>query len=200
MRNPPWIRVYNTLLEDPAFAGLPDTAKAHLVGIWLYASRSDNRVPKDATFIGGRINASTPVDLNLLLSSGFLEPYCDASNSLAECKQPASNLLAQNRIEQKRTEQKRKEETSASRDVKTGLQYSGVDREAAKRHAEENANADRIFAEMESTPEGAALLARFPVRLGGTASKNTPEELRAQAEAWLSGHSEVTGVGGQNPS
>lgn len=90
MRNPPWIRLYNTLLEDPAFAGLPDTAKAHLVGIWLYASRSENRIPSDAKFIGERINASTPVDLKLLVSNGFLEPYCNASNMLAERKQPAS--------------------------------------------------------------------------------------------------------------
>jgi hypothetical protein len=113
MRNPPWIRVYNSLLEDPAFAGLPDTAKAHLVGIWLYASRSENRIPDDAKFIGGRINATDTVDLNLLVSSGFLEPHCNASNMLASCKQDASNVLAQNRIEENRKEQNRAEKNSA---------------------------------------------------------------------------------------
>lgn len=147
MRNPPWIRVYNSLLENPGFAGLPDTAKAHLVGIWLYASRSNNRIPCDAKFLGARINATDPVDIDLLISNGFLEPYSDASNMLATCKQHASNLLDQNRIEQNR-----KEKGSA-------LRASENPKPITKQ--EERENAERTWKQLESTPEGKDILSGF---------------------------------------
>jgi hypothetical protein len=86
-RNPPWIKLYNTLLEDPNFARLDDASKAHVVLIWLLAPRMDNKIPHDAEFIGARINAKTPVNLDLLVSVGFLE---DASEPLAPCLQDAS--------------------------------------------------------------------------------------------------------------
>lgn len=86
-RNPPWIKFYSSLLEDPGMAALPDSSKAHLFGIWLLASRLGNRIPFDADFIGKRINATTPVDIKSLILFGFLEP-------LAECLQHASNPLA----------------------------------------------------------------------------------------------------------
>ena len=83
-RNPPWIRLYNELLDDYAFAHLQDASKWHAVGIWLLASRFENRIPDDAGWIGARINASEPVDLPALLSAGFIERYQDASTPLAE--------------------------------------------------------------------------------------------------------------------
>jgi hypothetical protein len=87
-RNPPWIRLYSQLLDDPDFATLPDASKAHLMGIWLLASRTENKIPLDAAFIAGRINAKESVDLNLLIERGFLLP---ASKMLATCKQNASS-------------------------------------------------------------------------------------------------------------
>ena len=56
-RTPPWIKLYNRLLDDYAFGRLPDASKAHLVAIWLLASRSDNRVPMIPP---GSRGASTP--------------------------------------------------------------------------------------------------------------------------------------------
>jgi len=47
-RRPPWIRVYNDLLERLAWRALPDESKALLVSLWLLASRLDNRIPADA--------------------------------------------------------------------------------------------------------------------------------------------------------
>ena len=81
-RSPPWIKLYNELLEDYEFSQLPDAAKMHLIGIWLLASRSDNRIPYDAKWVAARINATEPVKLDVLRASGFIEVDAeqDASN------------------------------------------------------------------------------------------------------------------------
>lgn len=89
-RTPPWIKLYNTLLEDYEFANLPDASKAHLMSIWLLASRMKNKIPADPDFIAKKINATDPVDLCTLLSTDFLELCGDASTLLAPCKHVAS--------------------------------------------------------------------------------------------------------------
>jgi ribosomal protein L12E/L44/L45/RPP1/RPP2 len=72
-RSPPWIKLYNELLDDYSFALLPDASKLHLVAIWLLASRSNNRIPHDSGWIAKRISATEAVDLDLLLNRGFIE-------------------------------------------------------------------------------------------------------------------------------
>jgi hypothetical protein len=107
-RDPPWIKLHNTLLEDPGVAALPDATKAHLFGLWLLASRSENKIPADPAFIGKRINATTKVDLRALMLLGFIElhPDClqDASNPLALCTTPSSDVYTETETE---TEQRR---------------------------------------------------------------------------------------------
>ena len=95
-RAPPWIKLYNELLDDYEFGRLPDASKMHLIAIWLLASRSDNKIPYDAAWVGKRINANTKVDLTLLACAGFIvvdqqlhTAEQDASNALAECAQDA---------------------------------------------------------------------------------------------------------------
>lgn len=73
-RDPIWIKLHRALLEDYQFAALKDKTKAHLVMIWLIAASNDGRVPHDAKFIGSRINANDPVDLDAILAAGFLIP------------------------------------------------------------------------------------------------------------------------------
>ncbi len=105
---PPWIRVYALVLEDPTFATLPDVEKAHLVGVWLLASRLKNRIPYDDRFVANRINATEPVDLKALIDTGLLVP-CKrtASNTLASCEQCASP--EERRVEESREEESREE-------------------------------------------------------------------------------------------
>src|SRR5581483_11886673 len=62
--------------------------KAHLLAIWLLASRSDNCLPLDAEWVARRINATVPVDLKALCAAGFLEPH-PASAALASRQQDA---------------------------------------------------------------------------------------------------------------
>ena len=88
-RSPPWIKLYNELLDDYEFGLLPDAAKMHLVAIWLLASRYNNRIPHDAEWISGRINATENLDLDALTKAGFIIPEQGCSNALASCKQTA---------------------------------------------------------------------------------------------------------------
>ena len=71
-RSPKWIKLHGSSLDDYEFTQLPDFAKWHLVGIWLLASKMDNRIPWDGTWISGRIGSSSPVDLDALAKAGFI--------------------------------------------------------------------------------------------------------------------------------
>ena len=95
-RSPPWIKLYNELLDNYEFGRLQDASKMHLISIWLLASRSDNHIPYDADWIARKINATESVNLQVLVDAGFIIPEQslpsmeqDASNSIAECKQTA---------------------------------------------------------------------------------------------------------------
>lgn len=107
-RSPPWIKLYNELLDDYAFSALPDASKFHLVAIWLLASRSDNRIPYDPVWVAARINARNRVDLDAMVKAGFLLIIPDATDDVAERKQDASKTLDQRRGEGE-TEQSRGE-------------------------------------------------------------------------------------------
>jgi len=74
-RNPPWIKVYNTLLNDYQFTKLQDHARWQLIGIWLLASRCDNKLPADADFLQRAILSTEPIDLDALIEAGWLEPH-----------------------------------------------------------------------------------------------------------------------------
>lgn len=96
-RTPPWIKLYNELLDDFHFSCLQDASKAHLVGIWLLASRTSNKIPMNAVWVGNKINATDPVDLDELLKSGFIEVLEEKplkNQSLREVEQDASKLQA----------------------------------------------------------------------------------------------------------
>jgi hypothetical protein len=91
-RSPPWIKLYNELLDDYEFGLLQDASKMHLIAIWLLASRSANKIPYDSEWISRRINATEPVDLGALADRGFIildqelpGVAQDASTSLAKC-------------------------------------------------------------------------------------------------------------------
>ncbi len=103
-RSPPWIRLYNSLLDDYDFGQLPDASKAHLLAIWLLASRYENKIPLDPEWVGRRINATERVDLALLIKSGFLVPDQGCSDTLAGGKQDARPEERRAETEQSREE------------------------------------------------------------------------------------------------
>jgi uncharacterized phage protein (TIGR02220 family) len=89
-RDPPWIKIHNRLLDDFEFCILPDATKAHLLCIWMLASRTDNKIPDDAVWLAAKIGATEPVDLELLKARSWLVEH-PASDTLAP---DASKVLA----------------------------------------------------------------------------------------------------------
>lgn len=71
---PPWIKLYNRLLDDYAFLQLSDETQRHLMCLWLLASRHQNRIPNDVEYIARAIHAKTKVDLQALIDAGFVVP------------------------------------------------------------------------------------------------------------------------------
>lgn len=137
-RTPPWIKLYNHLLDDYEFACLQDASKLHLILIWLLASRNSNRLPFNAKWIKQRIGVDSDVDLSALLQSGFieLEPSNDgvsqlveqdASKTLARCNQSADTEERESRGERERRESKAEESKSLQAshvdDVKTVFDF-----------------------------------------------------------------------------
>lgn len=92
-RRPPWIKLYNDLLEDYTFSHLDDRDKFHLIAIYLLASRYQNVIPFDSKWVARQIGATAPVDLERLKTAGFIlleqGGKQDASTMLASCKQSA---------------------------------------------------------------------------------------------------------------
>ena len=72
-RNPPWIKLHNHLLDDYEFECLPDATKCHLLCIWMLASRTNNEMIFDSGWVKRKIGANSNVDLDLLVSVGFIE-------------------------------------------------------------------------------------------------------------------------------
>lgn len=87
-RAPPWIKFHASTLDDYEFSQLDDAVKAHLMLLWLLASKLGNRIPNDAAWIAHKIGARGRVDIKALLASGFLVEH-DASGALAESEQDA---------------------------------------------------------------------------------------------------------------
>lgn len=72
-RNPIWIKLYADILQGYEFTHLPDKAKAHIMMIWILASRYENTIPWDEKWIQHQISASDPIDLGQLEKAGFIE-------------------------------------------------------------------------------------------------------------------------------
>jgi hypothetical protein len=72
-RDPPWIKVYNRLLDDYEFLALSEAAQSQLMKLWLLAARTDNKIPFDMTFIASKIGAKSAVDVEGMIVAGWLE-------------------------------------------------------------------------------------------------------------------------------
>jgi hypothetical protein len=105
-RNPPWIKLYNDLLENYEFSLLSDKEKFHLVGIWILASRLKNKLPLDGKWIARKIDADSKVDLNRLIELEFIEVLADSKQDASKLQHKEDNSVPRERAE---TEQSRAE-------------------------------------------------------------------------------------------
>ena len=88
-RNPPWIRLYRSLMDNPEWRKLPDSAARLLVELWLLASELEpgGRVPHDPMLIAWKTGrASTDaskinLDLVSLRANGFIAYTSDDAST-----------------------------------------------------------------------------------------------------------------------
>lgn len=169
-RNPPWIKLHRAVLDDYAFAALPDNQKAHLVLIWLFAaSQAGGRIPNDAAFLSRKLGTTDAINLENLVNAGFLIPEQDASNTLAERKQDACITLALARSRESESESKT--EVPASDDA--GCCQPAADNDKAARQKSGSCPYQQIIG---------AYHEHFPS--GPQVSKLTDKRKRAIAARW----------------
>lgn len=71
--NPPWVKLYRSLLTDREFIRLPTSCKYLYIGLITLASEGCNRVPNDIHFISHRLAMNhSEIDLKPLYKAGFL--------------------------------------------------------------------------------------------------------------------------------
>lgn len=176
-RAPPWIKLYNHLLEDYAFTKFPDASKWHLVAIWLLASRSGNRLPADPAWLATKIGANSEIDLTLFLSHKYIIICQDPPLTGAISYQDASNLLE--REEERRAEESRGEQNN-DRMVNVEFEdwYSLYPRKASRGQAIRAFRAARKKAPLEILMKGAQAYRDDPRR--------KPEYTKHPA-TWLNG-------------
>lgn len=91
-RNPPWIKLYNALLDDHAFAALADRDKGALILIWLLASRLKNyQIPFDPAWIRDRISWRRTPNLTSFIEEGFLIVCEPDENRTGSEREPDNN-------------------------------------------------------------------------------------------------------------
>ena len=71
-RNPPWIKLYYALLDDPAFLALDEVHQGWLMKLLLVAGRCDNRIPNDPVYLRKVLRTDAEIDLTPLIDAGFL--------------------------------------------------------------------------------------------------------------------------------
>jgi hypothetical protein len=115
-RNPPWVKLYNSLLDDYSFGRLQDASKWLAVGLTLLASRTENHIPADPEWLSRRLSLSSPPNIDDVLSSGFAETcqchQCLASGALASCKRNGGS-----ETERETEERESREEKNGSEDT-----------------------------------------------------------------------------------
>ena len=118
-RGPTWIKLYNRLLDDYHFAMLPDACKWHLIGIFLLASRHNNRIPSDPAWLARQIGAVSPINLALIERAGFISAIDEAMSPFCGDVDAALDLFGNRASPEKSREEKNREENplSAGADV-----------------------------------------------------------------------------------
>lgn len=81
-RRPDWIKLHAKLLDSFNFECLTDSAKLHLILIWLLASRCNNSIPLNSKYVQRRIGTDTEPDLHDLIARGYLKLVSKDSNEL----------------------------------------------------------------------------------------------------------------------
>lgn len=117
-RNPPWIRLHKSLLDNYEFQCLPVASKALAPMLWLIASDfTDGVIDADIKKLAFRLRQSETeiaAALKPLIDNGFFVLEGDASDALADCKQSAVPETLQSITETEVSEEAKASSSSAT--------------------------------------------------------------------------------------
>lgn len=88
-RNPPWVKLYRSLLSDHDLMRLPVASRWLAVGLLVIASETDNEIPNDLDWLRWRLRLESEPDIAGLVSAGFITVSQDASDPIAPRQQNA---------------------------------------------------------------------------------------------------------------
>lgn len=89
-RNPPWIRLYQTLLRDIRYQRLTDTQRSHLIGLFLLAAQNDNKLSANQGWLKHELCTKAPIDLKTLAASGWIDDITKHASKNASASNNAS--------------------------------------------------------------------------------------------------------------
>jgi hypothetical protein len=131
-RNPPWIKLYHSLLDDDDFAALDHFAQLLYFKLLLAASRKDNQIPENLAWMAtelGLPKRRLPRAIAVLLASGFVQQ--SASNGASHlASRRASNAASKNASPSRASARSRESETEAETEepvTPTALEDPGRD-------------------------------------------------------------------------
>jgi hypothetical protein len=85
-RNPPWIKLYTSLLDDFEFLALSESSRLLAMNILMLAAKTDNKLPKSPEWLQVRF-AMQECDLQPLYDYGLIENHDASKAMLASAEQ-----------------------------------------------------------------------------------------------------------------
>lgn len=113
-RNPPWVKLYSAVLDDDDFDAMPDASKLLFFCLLPFASRRNNKIKNDLSWLQKKLPISTKITkktLQPLVDAGFINCYQDASKKIALNKQDATPETETETEQSKGEAEKSREET-----------------------------------------------------------------------------------------
>jgi len=86
-RNPPWIKLYHTTLDDYEYSCLQDASKLLLISLWMLAGKMNNKIPADPNWIQQKAMLKNKISLKPLIDAGFVTVFKNDSKMIASCYQ-----------------------------------------------------------------------------------------------------------------
>lgn len=80
-RRPPWIKLHGSVFDNYEFTELADATKLLLIGLWVLASRTDNRIPNKPKWIRGCLHLTERLNLAPLVEAGFITLHSDDAST-----------------------------------------------------------------------------------------------------------------------
>lgn len=126
-------------LHHPDFAELPDEAKFHALAIAALISHYGGAIPLNAAWIEREIHAATPIDIDLLIRTGLLQPF-----SLSPEQQAVFAELPSGKGYEKTLKQARRQNKLTITDQQADLPLTDHDNQPSDANAP-SADIQRVF-------------------------------------------------------